>query len=82
MIAPPRYEEAPAGRQGAISGKEIHSKYSCSMREAIRFARIALTPTELSEWMTNLLFDIKGVPSGAEDLKNLCREYLNQSEEQ
>jgi hypothetical protein len=49
--APPQHKEAPAGRHGAISGKEIYDKYKKSQLEAIRFAKIALSLSEFEEWV-------------------------------
>jgi hypothetical protein len=49
--SPPDKKEAPAGRHGAISGEETNEKYRLFQLEAIRFARIALSLSELEEWI-------------------------------
>lgn len=51
LEGPTKKKEAPAGRHGAISGDEIDVHYSAKQFEAMRFAFIALSTLELTEWM-------------------------------
>ena len=75
MNAPPENEKAPACRQGALSVEQMYGLYPETKGESIRLAAAALSAAEFNEWITNLLFRIHCVPSGAEDLTSLCGEY-------
>ena len=75
MRAPPENEEAPAGRQGAISDEETDHQYTSPLAESIQLARVALTQVEFREWMGNLRFPVESVQTGLEDSMVLYREY-------
>ena len=48
--------------------------------EEISFAYTALSKSEFGEWMSNLLFDLNSVPTGAEDNPLLAKQYLKKEE--
>ena len=75
MRAPPENEEAPAGRQGAISDEETFEECTSPLAESIRLARVALTQIEFREWLDNLLFPVEFVPTGQQDNAKLARAY-------
>ncbi|MEI6279085.1 MAG: hypothetical protein WCQ16_06855, partial [Verrucomicrobiae bacterium] len=72
----PENEEAPAGRQGAISDEETIEECTSPLAESIRLARVALTQVEFEEWLDNLLFPVEFVQTGSEDSMILYREYV------
>jgi len=71
----PENEEAPAGRQGAISDEETHVGCPSALVASIRLARVALTEAEFWEWIDGLHHPIAPEWTGSDDSMSLYREY-------
>jgi len=79
MKGPPEKKTAPphaeAGtRRAWTAPRKCHSE----QRESIRWAYVSLSKLEFAEFMSGLLCEVEGVPTGREDARSLWIEYAQQ----